>query len=201
LNDLISALGNQETQNKYGEKIFTGAWELINTAQRIDRAIRQFPFRQNIPPKSPDIFHLRIGAANFFIPPVKIDVDTRFKTSSLGAQGLRQKNSAKFNAGYKENVIPQSASAVVDGRFLPGYEDQLHQTIRKLAGDEIEVEILVRDIALEVDFAGPLVEAMCNAISAEDPDGMPLGWEWMDGQPLCEECVERVKQRQNKATQ
>jgi acetylornithine deacetylase/succinyl-diaminopimelate desuccinylase-like protein len=79
-----------------------------------------------------------------------------------------------LNAGYKENVIPQSASAVVDGRFLPGYEDQLHQTIRKLAGDEIEVEILVRDIALEVDFAGPLVEAMCNAISAEDPDGIPV---------------------------
>jgi len=71
-------------------------------------------------------------------------------------------------------VIPQSASAVVDDRFLPGYEDQLQQTIRKLAGDEIEVEILVRDIALEVDFAGPLVEAMCNAISAEDPDGIPV---------------------------
>jgi acetylornithine deacetylase/succinyl-diaminopimelate desuccinylase-like protein len=32
----------------------------------------------------------------------------------------------------------------------------------------------VRDIALEVDFAGPLVEAMCNAISAEDPDGIPV---------------------------
>jgi acetylornithine deacetylase/succinyl-diaminopimelate desuccinylase-like protein len=79
-----------------------------------------------------------------------------------------------LSAGYKENVIPQSASAVVDGRFLPGYEDQLHQTIRKLAGDEVEVEILVRDIALEVDFAGPLVEAMCNAISAEDPDGIPV---------------------------
>jgi len=83
-------------------------------------------------------------------------------------------NPTMLNAGYKENVIPQSASAVVDGRFLPGYEDQLHQTIRKLAGDEIEVEILVRDIALEVDFAGPLVEAMCNAISAEDPDGIPV---------------------------
>ena len=83
-------------------------------------------------------------------------------------------NPTMLSAGYKENVIPQSASAVVDGRFLPGYEDQLHQTIRKLAGDEIEVEILVRDIALEVDFAGPLVEAMCNAISAEDPDGIPV---------------------------
>ena len=36
---------------------------------------------------------------------------------------------------------------------------------------------------------------------AEDPDGMPPGWEWMDGQALCEECVERFNQRQKKATQ
>jgi len=34
---------------------------------------------------------------------------------------------------------------------------------------------------------------------AEDPDGMPAGWEWMDGVPLCEECVERAKQRQKEA--
>lgn len=116
LQDLLSALGNGETQNRTGEKIFTGAWELINTAQRIDRAIKQFPFRQNIPPKSPDIFHLRIGASNFYIPPLKIDVNTNFKVSSLGAQGLRQKNSAKFNAGYKETSIGITL-------FFPNYEE------------------------------------------------------------------------------
>jgi hypothetical protein len=112
----LSALGNGSIQNRTGEKIFTGAWELINTAQRIDRAIKQFPFRQNIPPKSPDIFHLRIGAANFYIPPIKIDVSTNFKVSSLGAQGLRQKNSAKFNAGYKETSIGLTL-------FFPNYEE------------------------------------------------------------------------------
>jgi hypothetical protein len=44
--------------------------------------------------------------------------------------------------------------------FLPGYEDELLDTISKLAGDEIEIEVLVRDKALEVDFEGPLVDAM-----------------------------------------
>ena len=92
----------------------------------------------------------------------------------IGATISNTANPTMLSSGYKENVIPQSASAVVDGRFLPGHEAQLHDTIKKLAGDDIEVEIIVRDIALEVDFAGPLVEAMCNAINSEDPDGIPV---------------------------
>jgi acetylornithine deacetylase/succinyl-diaminopimelate desuccinylase-like protein len=92
----------------------------------------------------------------------------------IGATISNTANPTMLNAGYKENVIPQSAAAVVDGRFLPGHESQLHETIKKLAGDEIEVEIIVRDIALEVDFAGPLVEAMCNALNSEDPEGIPV---------------------------
>ena len=92
----------------------------------------------------------------------------------LGATISNTANPTMLEAGYKVNVIPQSASAVVDGRFLPGYEDQLQETIKKLAGDEIEVEILTRDIALEVEFAGPLVDAMCKAITGEDKEGIPV---------------------------
>ena len=92
----------------------------------------------------------------------------------LGATISNTANPTMLEAGYKVNVIPQSASAVVDGRFLPGYEDQLQETIKRLAGDEIEVEILTRDIALEVEFAGPLVDAMCKAITGEDKEGIPV---------------------------
>ena len=92
----------------------------------------------------------------------------------LGATISNTANPTMLEAGYKVNVIPQSASAVVDGRFLPGYEDQLQETIKRLAGDEIEVEILTRDIALEVEFAGPLVDAMCVAITREDKEGIPV---------------------------
>ena len=90
----------------------------------------------------------------------------------IGATIQNTANPTMLNAGYKENVIPQTASAVIDGRFLPGFENELHETIRKLAGPEIEMEILVRDKALEVDFEGDLVDQMVNAISAEDPDGI-----------------------------
>lgn len=83
-------------------------------------------------------------------------------------------NPTQLDAGYKANVIPQVATAVVDGRFLPGHEETLMKTMRELAGEDVEIEILVRDKALEVDFAGPLVEAMCAAILSEDPEGIPI---------------------------
>ena len=92
----------------------------------------------------------------------------------LGATISNTANPTMLEAGYKVNVIPQSASAMVDGRFLPGHENQLQETIKKLAGDEIEIEILTRDIALEVEFAGPLVKAMCEAIAGEDSAGIPV---------------------------
>jgi len=92
----------------------------------------------------------------------------------LGATISNTANPTMLEAGYKVNVIPQSASAMVDGRFLPGHENQLQETVKKLAGDEIEIEILTRDIALEVEFAGPLVKAMCDAISDEDSAGIPV---------------------------
>ncbi|CAB4959741.1 unannotated protein [freshwater metagenome] len=92
----------------------------------------------------------------------------------MGATIQNTANPTMLEAGYKANVIPGSASAVVDGRFLPAFEGELVSTIRELAGADIEVELLVRDIALEVDFEGPLVEAMISAINKFDPEGIPV---------------------------
>ena len=111
LNDLVGSFGQVN-----GENIFTGAWELVNTAQRVRKALEESPFRQNIAPKSPDVFHLRLGAANFYVPPIKIDVGTTFKVSSLGEQGLRQRTSAKYNAGYKHVQISMKL-------YFPNYEE------------------------------------------------------------------------------
>ncbi|MEN9325200.1 MAG: hypothetical protein RL414_954 [Actinomycetota bacterium] len=92
----------------------------------------------------------------------------------MGATVQNTSNPTMLEAGYKANVIPQLASAVVDGRFLPGYEEELLATVRELAGEDATVEMLVRDKALEVDFDGPLVQAMCDALHAEDPEGVPV---------------------------
>ena len=92
----------------------------------------------------------------------------------MGATIQNTANPTMLEAGYKANVIPQNASAVVDGRFLPGYEEDLLKTISEIAGPDIDIEVLVRDKALEVEFSGPLVEAMCAAIAEFDPEGIPV---------------------------
>ena len=92
----------------------------------------------------------------------------------IGATLSNTANPTMLDAGYKANVIPGSASAVIDGRFLPGFEDELNSTIRSIVGPDIEIETLTRDIALEVNFTGPLVDAMCAAIIAQDPEAIPV---------------------------
>jgi len=92
----------------------------------------------------------------------------------IGATLQNSANPTMLEAGYKANVIPGSASAVIDGRFLPGYENELNETIRSIIGPDITIETISRDIALEVDFEGDLVDAMCNAITRHDPDGIPV---------------------------
>ena len=92
----------------------------------------------------------------------------------IGATLCNTTNPTMLEAGYKANVIPQSASAVVDGRTLPGYEKELLDTVRSLVGEHVKVESLVSDIPLEVEFGGPLVDAMIAAIKSEDPEGIPI---------------------------
>ena len=92
----------------------------------------------------------------------------------IGATLQNTANPTMLEAGYKANVIPGSATAVIDGRFLPGYEDELNETIRSIIGPDIAIETISRDIALEVTFEGDLVEAMCDAIVKHDPEGIPV---------------------------
>jgi acetylornithine deacetylase/succinyl-diaminopimelate desuccinylase-like protein len=78
-------------------------------------------------------------------------------------------NPTMLAAGYKANVIPSEASAVIDGRFLPGNQESFVETIKTLAGDQVEVSFQNLDVALNAPFSGSLIENMINAISIEDP--------------------------------
>ncbi|MDP9394131.1 MAG: M20/M25/M40 family metallo-hydrolase [Actinomycetota bacterium] len=87
----------------------------------------------------------------------------------VGATLRNTTNPSRLNAGYKTNVIPQTATAEVDGRFLPGFEDEFLATIDELLGPKVRREVVHRDIALETTFDGALVDAMVGALKAEDP--------------------------------
>ena len=78
-------------------------------------------------------------------------------------------NPTMLSAGYKHNVIPGRAEAGVDGRFLPGSEEEFYATIADLIGDNVRYEILAHNPSVETEFAGALVEAMQACLQAEDP--------------------------------
>ena len=122
MKDFIASLekafgrGLNDSNQSFKESVFTMAFNFENTAKRMKKVLDNSPYRQNNQPTSPDVFHLRIGAANFFVPPLSIDVNTAFKTGSLTGGALRQKNTPKFNSGYKESSIKMRL-------FFPNYEE------------------------------------------------------------------------------
>jgi acetylornithine deacetylase/succinyl-diaminopimelate desuccinylase-like protein len=89
----------------------------------------------------------------------------------VGATMTNTANPTMLSAGYKVNVVPQVASAQVDGRFLPGHEDEFFGEVDALLGPGVRREQVHHDIAVETTFDGDLVGAMVSALHAEDPDG------------------------------
>ncbi|CAM2931576.1 MULTISPECIES: M20/M25/M40 family metallo-hydrolase [Streptomyces] len=75
----------------------------------------------------------------------------------------------QLGAGYKVNVIPGQATAHVDGRFLPGHEEEFLADLDRLLGPRVKREDVHADKALETTFDGALVEAMQSSLRAEDP--------------------------------
>lgn len=78
-------------------------------------------------------------------------------------------NPTVLTAGYKHNVVPDTAEALVDIRSLPGEEDAVLAAVQELIGPDIEIEVLHRDVGLENDFSGPLIDAICSTLADHDP--------------------------------
>ncbi|GAA2335378.1 M20/M25/M40 family metallo-hydrolase [Streptomyces caniferus] len=87
----------------------------------------------------------------------------------IGASLKNTANPTQLGAGYKVNVIPGQATAHVDGRFLPGHEEEFLSDLDRILGPRVKREDVHADKALETTFDGALVEAMQSALQAEDP--------------------------------
>ena len=87
----------------------------------------------------------------------------------VGATMRNTANPTMLDAGYKHNVIPTEAFANIDGRVVPGFEDEFAATIKELVGAGISVMTEVEDIALEAPFDTATVDLMAEALRAEDP--------------------------------
>lgn len=83
-------------------------------------------------------------------------------------------NPTVLTAGYKHNVIPDTAEALVDVRSLPAEQGDVLAEVQRIVGADIEIETVHSDIGLEVPFGGELVEAMTASLRRADPEARVL---------------------------
>lgn len=80
-------------------------------------------------------------------------------------------NPTMLEAGYKVNVIPGQAVAYIDGRMLPGGEDEFRTTMDRLTGPDVEWEFHHREVPLQAPVDSPTFAKLRAAIERFDPDG------------------------------
>jgi len=90
----------------------------------------------------------------------------------LGAVVSNTCQPTMLQAGYKVNVVPTEATAYVDGRFLPGFEQEFLDTLDELVGEGITIDALSHQQPWETPYDGSLVASMERSILAEDPEGV-----------------------------
>jgi acetylornithine deacetylase/succinyl-diaminopimelate desuccinylase-like protein len=114
-----------------------------------------------------------LGADPQKVGPDELAIATGTAAGFIQASLRTTTNPTVLNAGYKHNVIPDTAEALIDIRTLPGEEDAVLAELAELVGPDIEIVIMHRDIGLETEFSGPLVDAITGTLNAHDP-GAPV---------------------------
>jgi acetylornithine deacetylase/succinyl-diaminopimelate desuccinylase-like protein len=88
----------------------------------------------------------------------------------VGATMRDSANPTMLKAGYKANVIPATAEAVVDCRVLPGRHAEFEATVDELIGPNVTREWITELPSYETTFDGDLVDAMNAALLTADPE-------------------------------
>ncbi|AXK31384.1 M20/M25/M40 family metallo-hydrolase [Streptomyces armeniacus] len=78
-------------------------------------------------------------------------------------------NPTILDAGYKVNVIPGSATAYVDGRMLPGGEDEFRATLDRLTGPDVDWEFHHQEVPLQAPVDQPAFAVLREALEHFDP--------------------------------
>ncbi|MFJ3905400.1 M20/M25/M40 family metallo-hydrolase [Streptomyces sp. NPDC090025] len=90
-------------------------------------------------------------------------------------------NPTMLDAGYKVNVIPGQAVAYIDGRTLPGGEEEFAATMDELTGPDVEWEFHHREVALEAPVDSPTFAKLRAAVERFDPEGHVLPFSMSGG--------------------
>jgi acetylornithine deacetylase/succinyl-diaminopimelate desuccinylase-like protein len=88
----------------------------------------------------------------------------------IGATLRDTANPTMLSAGYKANVIPATAEAVIDCRVVPGRQAAFEREVDELIGPDVTREWITELPSYETTFDGDLVDAMNAALLAADPE-------------------------------
>ena len=88
----------------------------------------------------------------------------------VGATLRDTANPTMLKAGYKANVIPATAEAVIDCRVLPGRLEAFQREVDEIIGPDVTREWITELPPYETSFDGELLDAMNNALLTADPD-------------------------------
>ncbi|MCB0943142.1 MAG: M20/M25/M40 family metallo-hydrolase [Mycobacterium sp.] len=88
----------------------------------------------------------------------------------VGATLRDTANPTMLKAGYKANVIPATAEAVIDCRVIPGRQAAFEREVDEIIGPDVTREWVTELPSYETEFDGELVEAMNAALLAADPE-------------------------------
>ena len=81
----------------------------------------------------------------------------------------------QLRAGYKVNVIPSEAEAVLDGRMLPGFDaESFLAEVRSRLGDDLEISIVHTSPPLESPIDTPLFRLIEQQIARSDPGAIAV---------------------------
>ena len=144
---------------------------LVKLAAAIGRiAAHEWPIRI-----VPTVRALLDGLAEHFgapIDPRDLSVlgDAAYLVSGTLADTL---NPTMLKAGYKHNVIPSEASAALDGRVLPGTEEEFFATVDALLGSDF-TRTGEFSTPVSADHEAPEFAAMAAALQAYDPRALVL---------------------------
>jgi acetylornithine deacetylase/succinyl-diaminopimelate desuccinylase-like protein len=112
----------------------------------------------------------------------EIDLDRLDQESDrLGALGhlfrgqiRNSANPTMLDAGYKVNVVPSTAGAHVDGRYLPGLQEEFLATIDELLGPKITREFVNLEDAPAAPYPSAFFGELAGALAEEDPLARPV---------------------------
>ena len=107
------------------------------------------------------------------VGPDELVLSTGSAAGFLQATLRTTSNPTLLKAGYKHNVIPDYAEALIDIRTIAGDEELVLARVQEVVGPEIEIVIVQQDVGLENPFSGNLVDSMIRSLGEHDP-GAPV---------------------------